>query len=271
MPGYRDFPLALEGRFPCLLCDICTALGTIRAEKSARNTARRGPADLPFPVRLNPLPDKPVSKMSGTIEHVQLGATAPVSLDARTDEDLLLGYGRRGDRRVFDELVYRYERELFGYLRRYLGDAQQAEDVFQQTFLQVHLKCGQFEPGRKVRPWLYAIATNQAIDLQRRNRRHRMASLDRRRGGDSQDESGTLGQLLDSPEPDPVEQLQLAERREQVRRAVDDLPEPARQVVILVYFQGLKYREAAEVLSIPVGTVKSRLHTAIHKLSETLN
>lgn len=208
--------------------------------------------------------------MHGTIEHTQPGATGSRASDAWTDEELLLGYRSRGDRRAFGELVHRYERELFGYLRHYLGDAEQAEDVFQQTFLQVHLKCEQFEPGRKVRPWLYTIATNQAIDLQRRNRRHRMASLDRRIGGDSEDEAGALAQLLDSPEPGPARAAQLAESREQVRSAVEDLPEPTRQVVILVYFQGLKYREAAQVLSIPVGTVKSRLHTAIHKLSETL-
>jgi len=79
-----------------------------------------------------------------------------------------------------------------------------------------------------------------------------------------------LVRLLDTPEPGPAEETELAESRRQVRRAVDDLPEPARQVVLLVYFQGLKYREAADVLSIPVGTVKSRLHCAIQKLSETL-
>jgi RNA polymerase sigma-70 factor (ECF subfamily) len=207
--------------------------------------------------------------MSGTIEQVHLGATGP--LDSWSDEELLLGYRSRGDRQAFSVLVHRYERELFGYLRHYLGSAEQAEDVFQLTFLQVHLKCEQFEPGRRVRPWLYTIATNQAIDLQRRNRRHRMASLDRRNRGDSEDESGTLGQLLDSAVPDPAEETESAEHRENVRRAVDDLPESARQVVLLVYFQGLKYREAAEVLSIPVGTVKSRLHTAIQKLSETLS
>jgi RNA polymerase sigma-70 factor (ECF subfamily) len=211
-----------------------------------------------------------VSKMHRTIEQSQLGATGLIASDARTDEQLLLGYRSRGDRGAFSELVHRYERELFGYLRHYLGDAAQAEDVFQQTFLQVHLKCDQFEPGRKVRPWLYTIATNQAIDLQRRQRRHRMASLDRRVGGESQDETGPLVRLLDAPEPGPTEQTELAESRRQVRRAVDDLPEPARQVVMLVYFQGLKYREAADVLSIPVGTVKSRLHAAIQKLSETL-
>lgn len=209
--------------------------------------------------------------MHGTIEQSTQRAARRRPPDARSDEELLLGYRSRGDRRAFGELVHRYERELFGYLRHYLGDAGQAEDVFQQTFLQVHLKCGQFEPGRKVRPWLYTIATNQAIDLQRRNRRHRMTSLDRCIVGDSEDEAGVLSQLLEGPEPGPAQQSQLAESREQVRRAVRDLPEPTRQVVILVYFQGLKYREAAEVLSIPVGTVKSRLHTAIHKLSEALS
>ena len=221
-------------------------------------------------VRLNPPSEPCVQKMHGTIEQTRSDATRSQPSDAWTDEQLLLGYRSRGDRSAFSELVHRYERELFGYLRHYLGDADQAEDVFQQTFLQVHLKCEQFEPGRKVRPWLYTIATNQAIDLQRRNRRHRMASLDRRIGGDSENEAGALGQLLASPGPSPIEQTESAEASQQVRRAVEDLPEPAKQVVILVYFQGLKYREAAEVLSIPVGTVKSRLHTAIHKLSETL-
>ena len=232
--------------------------------------------DPPFTIRLNPPAERCVSKMHAIIEQSQPDATGSRVSDALTDEELLLGYRSRGDRRAFTELVNRYEGELFGYLRHYLGDVQQAEDVFQQTFLQVHLKCEQFEQGRKVRPWLYTIATNQAIDLQRRNRRHRMISLDRRNGGDSQDEAGGLSQLLDSPrllkgpEPGPAQQTELAERRRQVRRAVEDLPEPARQVVILVYFQGLKYREAADVLSIPVGTVKSRLHAAIHKLGETL-
>ena len=208
--------------------------------------------------------------MNAIIEQTQLDAAGSDGAETRTDEELLLGYRSRGDRTAFTELVRRYERELFGYLRHYLGDADQAEDVFQRTFLQVHLKCEQFQPGRKVRPWLYTIATHQAIDLQRRNRRHRMASLDRRMGGESQDEAGPLGQLLDSPEPGPAQRTEQAERRQQGRLAVEELPESTKQVVLLVYFQGLKYREAADVLSIPVGTVKSRLHTAIQKLSETL-
>ena len=189
---------------------------------------------------------------------------------AWADEALLLEYRDRGDRRAFEELVHRYEKELFGYLRNYLGDAEMAEDVFQQTFLQIHLKCDQFEADRKLRPWLYAVATNQAIDLQRRHGRHRMASLDRRMKGDADNDTGAFVEIFDSPQKGPAEESECSEQRDDIRRAVDSLPEQTRQVVMLVYFQGLKYREAAEVLSVPVGTVKSRLHAAIQKLGEVL-
>jgi len=194
-----------------------------------------------------------------------------VPLAERTDEDLLLRYRSEGDRLAFEDLVHRYETELYNYLRHYLGDAQMAEDAFQATFLQVHLKCDQFDEGRRVRPWLYTVATNQAIDAQRRNRRHRMASLDRRFSGKgSEEDGGTLGGLLGNEERGPAENFVSAEEGEYVREAVEELPQTLRQVVILVYYQGLKYREAAEVLGIPVGTVKSRLHAAIQKLNEAL-
>jgi RNA polymerase sigma-70 factor, ECF subfamily len=184
-----------------------------------------------------------------------------------TDEELLLGYRATGDRDLFTELVRRYERELYSYLRRYLGDAEMAEDAFQACFLQVHLKCQQFEEGRAVRPWLYTVATNQAIDAQRRSRRHRMVSLDRAGQTDGQ-EVGKLLDLLTSHELSPTAQLSADERKEWVERAVGDLPQPLRDVVQLVYFQDLKYREAAETLNIPVGTVKSRMHAAVAKLHE---
>ena len=210
-------------------------------------------------------------KMNGTIEQLDVRARGAGPLVAWTDEKLLLSYRSGRDGRVFEELVHRYEKELFGYLRHYLGDAEMAEDVFQQTFLQIHLKCDQFEPGRKVRPWLYTVATNQAIDCQRRNRRHRMGSLDRAAHGNGEEEVGALVELLGGPEGSPAEDAESAEQHDALRRAVDLLPESSRQVVMLVYFQGLKYREAAHILSVPVGTVKSRLHAAMHKLTESLS
>jgi RNA polymerase sigma-70 factor (ECF subfamily) len=185
-----------------------------------------------------------------------------------TDEQLVVEYRQTGDRDLFAQLVGRYERELFSYLRRYLGNAEMAEDAFQATFLQIHLKCDQFEAGRKFRPWLYTIATNQAIDAQRRNRRHRMVSLNQTGGSHDNADVGTLIDLMVSDDVDPLDRVDEAERRELVQQALDELPEHLRTAVHLVYYQGLKYREAAEVLSVPVGTVKSRLHTAILKLTD---
>ena len=187
-----------------------------------------------------------------------------------TDEQLLLTYRETGDRETFAQLVYRYERELFNYLRRYLGNAEMAEDAFQATFLQIHLKCEQFQSDRKFRPWLYTIATNQAIDARRRNKRHRMVSLDSPREHEHE-EVGRLVNLLESAELGPVDDTLNGERKQLVRFTLDQLPESMFAVIQLVYYQGLKYREAADVLNIPVGTVKSRVHAAIAKLGEVWN
>lgn len=190
------------------------------------------------------------------------------SLATQSDEELLLGYRQTGDRQLFSQLVQRYERELFSYLRRYLGDAEMADDAFQAAFLQVHLKSAQFEPGRKFRPWLYTIATNQAIDAQRRNRRHKMVSLDRVGHSEGGDEVGKLANLLQSADKNPLSELSSAEQAAWIQRTIAELPESMQSVIHLVYYQGLKYREAAESLDVPVGTVKSRLHAAILKLNE---
>ena len=203
-----------------------------------------------------------------TMQSVSRSRVSPLE---RTDEELFEAYRRVQDRQAFAELVHRYERELYVYLRRYLGDAALAEDAFQATFLQVHLKNHQFEEGRKFRPWLYTIATNQAIAAQRRNKRHRMVSLDRRSTREHDEDLGSLLQLLESRESGPTAQLESVERESWTKQAVAALPESLRAAVMLIYYQGMKYREAAESLGVPVGTVKSRLHTAILKLNEAWN
>lgn len=207
---------------------------------------------------------------SGSVSGTEAGLTGSVgagSGSGPTDEALLTRFRQDDDAGAFEALVRRYESELFSYLRRYLGNAEMAEDVFQATFLQIHLKKDQFEEGRRFRPWLYTIATNQAIDAQRRNKRHRMVSLDHRTGGE--DDVGTLVEMLSGSDRTADEKMEAEEAREWVRVAVGDLPETLRSALLLVYHQGMKYREAADVLGIPVGTVKSRLHAALLKLNET--
>ena len=185
----------------------------------------------------------------------------------RSDEWLLHAYCQRGDRQAFDTLVHRYERELYSYLLRYLGNAAAAEDVFQACFLQVHLRCSQFEHGRAFKPWLYTIATNAAIDSLRRARRHRMVSLNHRAESDN-DDLGSLVDLLTSREAGPSANMETDERQQWIRQAVADLPEMMRSVVTMIYYQGLKYREVADALNLPVGTVKSRMHAAILRLNQ---
>jgi RNA polymerase sigma-70 factor, ECF subfamily len=184
-----------------------------------------------------------------------------------SDEELLERF-RKGRREAFAVLVRRYEGELYGYLRRYLGDGDLAEDVFQNTFLQVFTKLGQYDASRPVRPWLYTIATHQAIDALRRQSRHQAVSLDQEREELAGADVAQLLGLLESRGPGPLEQLHADERRQLVRASVDRLPDFLRQVVVLAYYQGLKYKDVADVLEIPVGTVKSRLHTALFRLHE---
>lgn len=189
-----------------------------------------------------------------------------------SDESLLMAY-RDGDRDAYAELVRRYERELYSYLRRYIGDAAGAEDVFQATFLKVHLNAHtfDFEAKRKVRPWLYTIATNQAIDYQRRNKRHRLVSLDRRNSEDENGEDvGQLLGLLESAEPSPDASLEAAERKASLERAMQYLPDHQREAIFLIYYKGLKYQEVADLTGQRIGTIKSRLHTAIQNLGKIL-
>jgi RNA polymerase sigma-70 factor (ECF subfamily) len=197
-----------------------------------------------------------------------LGSGPTDNLAGVSDEALLSRYRDKGRTEDFEELVRRYESELHRYLARYLGDPTLAEDVFQNTFLQVHLKRGLYEDGRPVRPWLYSIATHQAVDSLRKAGRHPTISLDQRPASTGETDSGSLVDLLVSSAEGPLSELQGEESQRWVRESVARLPEALRQTLILAYHQDLKYREIADILKIPVGTVKSRLHAALAKLQQ---
>ena len=190
-------------------------------------------------------------------------------LDA-LDEELLERFNFQKDSRALEVLIQRYESPLFNYLFRYLGNREAAEDVFQASFLQVYSKSDQFDPSKKFKPWLYTVATNQAIDYQRRNHRKITISLDVSYGSEADESTGSLQEILESAEKDPSFSMDTAEQAQRVRAAVDELPDILRETVNLVYFEDLKYKDAADILGVPVGTVKSRLHAAMKKLAEKL-
>lgn len=190
-------------------------------------------------------------------------------LCAASDETLLLEYVTSRDSTLFDELVKRYDQPLTDYVRRHIGDAELAQDAVQGTWLQLHLKCHTFKEGGRVRPWLFTIAVNQAIDAIRSGRRFPKYSLEYA-GSDGRGGAEGLRDSLPSRAETSDELAERKELCEQVRRVVGRLPQHLRQLVRLVFFEGLKYREAAQMLAIPEGTAKSRMHAAFGQLHDRL-
>jgi len=179
-----------------------------------------------------------------------------------TDEELLVEYRSTGIREAFEELVHRYERELYNYLYRYLGNAANAEDVSQKTLLAVLKGCGKFDAGRKFRPWLYTIATNEAVNHQRKAKHFRVIS---QMEGDVGAEG--IAESVVGNEPEPFEEPMDREIAGKVREAVDKLPKPLKQAVYMVYFQGLTYREAADAVGVHFTTLSIRVQHAVQKLN----
>lgn len=179
----------------------------------------------------------------------------------RTDEQLLSDY-REGDKAAFGQLVERYERELFHFLVRFLGDRAAAEDVFQEAFLQVHQSADQFDPQRRFRPWLFTIAANKARDLMRSQARRPTSPLQASISAGDED-SGQFIDLMQSATELPGEPMERQELQQQVHKTVMAMPEHLREILLLSYFHQFPYKQISDILSIPLGTVKSRLHAAV--------
>ncbi len=181
-------------------------------------------------------------------------------MDERRDEQLLSDH-LAGDSDAFERLVARYVDSLYGFFRRYVGKAAAADDLVQETFLQVHLAADSFDPKRSFKPWLYTIAANKARDWLRARGRRPTQSLDTV-PGDSEGPSPAA--QLEGADTSTSESLQSEEQRQRVRETIEQMPEHLRLILILGYYQKLPYAEIAEILDIPVGTVKSRLHSAVN-------
>ena len=179
----------------------------------------------------------------------------------RSDEQLIKAY-QTGDRASFAELVTRYERELFHFLVRFLGDRAAAEDMFQETFLQIHQSAEMFDPHRRFRPWLFTIAANKARDVMRSNSR-RPASPLQASISPNDESSGEFIDLMKSAEESPDAPMEKRELQQKVQATVTNMPEHLREILLLSYFHQFPYKQISDILDIPLGTVKSRLHTAV--------
>jgi len=180
----------------------------------------------------------------------------------KNNEHELLNRYVAGDKEAFREIVKRYKDPLYAFLRRFLNQQQLVEEAFQETFLQLYKSRQTFEKGRPLRPWLFTIAANKARDVLRKQQRQETVSI----GTMAESSDLSIDDVVNSLkayEITPYDEAEKAEQAEKVRKIIFGMPANLREILLLAYFEQFSYKQMADILSIPIGTVKSRLHTAI--------
>ena len=187
----------------------------------------------------------------------------------KLDDAGLIAAVQKGKLAAFTQLVDRHQRSLINFFFHLSWDRQAAEDCAQEVFLRLYSHLGTYEPQAKFTTFLFRIARNLWIDRMRTAAVHgKPLSL---QGKGSGGEGPALQDRVASRAPSPVEILAREEQQDALRRAIDRLPDEQKAVVILSEIQGLKYQDIGEILGVPVGTVKSRMHTAMDKLKDLLS
>ncbi len=167
------------------------------------------------------------------------------------DETLWIKRARRGDEGAFSQLVEAYQRPVFNLCYRMLGDAVEAEDAAQETFIRAYTRLTSYDPSRKFSSWMLAIASHYCIDRLRQ----------RRMGLVAWDDLPPSNWLSDT-QPRPEEVILDRETQRQIRGLLNSLPPDYRAVVVLRYWHELSYEEIAETLHTTVPAIKSRLFRA---------
>ncbi len=184
-------------------------------------------------------------------------------MDTATSDEHIVERALTGDAEAFGEIVRRWERKIFALAYGMLGREEDARDATQETFLAAFRNLRGFRGEAKVSSWLHRIAVNQCISRQRRSKVRGESALEDQ---EDKNHASFTASLRYSP-------ARTAEGREEidaVRRAVNSLPAELRQVVVMKEFEELTFREIADVLDLPLSTVKSRLYTAFRQLQMRL-
>ncbi len=175
---------------------------------------------------------------------------------------------RERDARAFETLFERYGELIRRHLARITRDDAAAQDLVQEVFLRVWTRAEQWDGRGSFKAWLYRIATNLALNHLRSMRRRREQPLDAPDElADNEEENSIPAWMIDDSALGPDVILELAERRERLRRLVGRLPDEKREVFRLVHEMELSMRDAADELGVPEGTVKSRLYYAKRRLA----
>ena len=178
-------------------------------------------------------------------------------------DQLLVARCQADDLSAFDVLVDRYQVRVFGFARRMIGDAQEAEDVAQEVFVRAFRNIRRYDGRASVAGWLFTIATNLCIDRRRRSSR-RVAEVP------LEPDTDTKHRLV-ARSGNPQEEAVAKQMQEAIHTALGTLSDRLRPVLLLHDVEGMSYEEIANALNIPVGTVKSRLFLARERLQSALS
>ena len=184
---------------------------------------------------------------------------------ALSDEEAMVRVQADGDSRAFSLLHDRWHPKIVRFCRWQLGDAHRGEDVAQEVFMRLYARRGQFRCDGSFSSYFWRLAVNACYDELRRRKRKPEVSLS------VEDDQGNCGAAyLASDEPSVEARFLEQEQSQIIKQTLQKLPEMYRSVVILRHYEGLKFREIAEVMDIPEGTVSSRMAEALNRLAELL-
>ncbi len=171
---------------------------------------------------------------------------------------------------AFNTLVWRWEKSLYNFVLRYMGDREEAKDICQKSFIRAYKKLGHLQEPEKFSTWLYQIAVNICRDELKRRKRRTLFSLDAMQAN----ENGVNSEIAALKSDGKSNPEAVAENRnafELIRKALQEIPEEQRVVIIMKEYQGLKFTEIAEVLEISVNTTKSRMYYGLSALRKVFN
>jgi RNA polymerase sigma-70 factor, ECF subfamily len=180
-----------------------------------------------------------------------------------TDEDLMVAY-QQGEVRAFEVLLTKHRKPIFNFILRFVGDKETAEDVLQETFMRVIRGAETYKRQAKFTTWVYTIARNLCVDMSRRRKHRKHASLDAPIGSD--DNAGTLLDVVPSADMSSERQTINKQLHAEMQRAIDALQEDQREVFVLREFMDMPFKEIAEVVGVSENTIKSRMRYALEKL-----
>ncbi|MHB0913903.1 MAG: sigma-70 family RNA polymerase sigma factor [Armatimonadota bacterium] len=186
--------------------------------------------------------------------------------DARNIDKGLIERCKEGDLSAFDELVCVYERQVYNFAYRMAGNYDDASDIATDAFVRVFQAIDSFRGDSNFTTWLYRIVTNLYLDHRKKVRAHPNVPLDEY----IELEESAVARQIEDDAPGPLDLVEAAEKTKILQRAIDELPDYQRAMVILFHNQGQSYEEIAEIMDLPIGTVKSRLNRARLALKEKL-